>query len=272
MAGRGWPGKAGGRTITRASWTGRRSRRSCGMAFALILAGCAYAGSPKPPATLEEEFARAKKEYEEGHYFDAVQMLTAFIDQHPGSILVDQAIYVLGRSYMGQKDWILAATEFERLVRDFPESRHACDAEFALGYCYWRDSRKPSYDQEETHRTIDQMRRYADRCPEHGQRAEADSIVALARDRLAEKRFRAAELYKRLGQPESGIIYCSMVADEFADTRWLCPARRLKAELLNRVLRRDEARAELEWLRQNCPQEPGLGALERELDMSGGGS
>ncbi len=236
-----------------------------GLALILVLLGCAYAGDPKPAATPEDEFARAKKEYEEGHHYDSVQLFTTFIDQHPGSILVDQAIYFLGRSYMGQKDWIMASTEFERVVRDFPESRYACDAEYALGFCYWRESRQPSYDQVETRRTLDQLNRYRDRCPNHEDAAAADSIAALARDRLAEKHFRAAELYKRLGQPEAAIIYCNLVAEDYPDSSWLCPARRLKAELLTQVLRREEARTELEWLQENCPDEPGLSALEREL-------
>jgi outer membrane protein assembly factor BamD len=235
----------------------------------LLGPGCAYVRDSKPPETPEDEFAEAKKEYEEGHYYDAVQMLTAFIDKHPGSVLVDQAIFFLGQSYVGQKDWILASTEFERLVRDFPDSRHACDAEFALGSCYWRESKKPSYDQEQTNQAVEQLHRYRGRCPDHPRAATADSILALARDRLAEKRYRTAELYKRLGQSESAIIYCNLVVEEYGDSRWVCPARRLKVELLARVLRRDEARSELRWLKENCPDEPGLGELERQLGGDG---
>ncbi len=251
----------------------RRGRASCLAARALVVAllglGCAYARGTKPPETPEEEFALAKQECDEGNYYDAVQQLTAFLDKHPGSVLVDQAIYFLGQSYMGQKDWILAATEFERLVRDFPDSRYACDAEFDLGYCYWRDSKAAVYDQEQTIDAVEQLHRYRGRCPDHPRAATADSLLGLARDRLAEKRFRTAELYKRLGQSESAIIYCNLVVEEYGDTRWVCPSRRLKAELLYRVLRRDEARTEIEWLRENCPEEPGLDELARKLGGEG---
>lgn len=237
------------------------------LAVVLIGLGCAYARDSKPPESPEEEFALARKECEEGHYYDAVQQLTAFLDKHPGSVLVDQAIYFLGQAYMGQKDWILAATEFERLVRDFPDSRYACDAEFDLGYCYWREAKPAVFDQEQTDDAVAQLHRFRGRCPDHPRTAAADSLLGLARDRLAEKRYRTAELYKRMGQGESGIIYCNLVIEEYGDTRWLCPARRLKAELLYRLLRRDEARSELDWLRANCPDEPGLGELGRNLGV-----
>jgi len=263
-------GRRGGEASKPRGRHGRRVPWASGalVAAALVGLGCAYAREAKPPETPEEEFAEAKKECEEGNYYDAVQELTAFIDKHPGSVLVDQAIYFLGQAYMGQKDWILAATELERLVRDFPDSRYACDAEFDLGYCYWRDAKPAVYDQEQTMDAVEQLHRYRGRCPDHPRAATADSLLGLARDRLAEKRFRTAELYKRLGQSESGIIYCNLVVEEYGDTRWVCPARRLKTELLYRVLRRDEARTELERLQVDCPEEPGLDELARKL---GGG-
>ncbi len=223
-----------------------------GVAVALLALGCAYAGEPKSSGTAEDDFAAARREYEDGHYFDAVKKLEEFIDKHPGSVLIDQAIFTLGKAYQAQKDWVLAAAEFERLVRDFPESRSVCDAEFALGECYWRQSRPAPYDQTETQRAIDQFRRYGNRCPEHGQTAAADSLVRLARERLGEKHYRTASLYYRMKDHEAAIVYCDLILSEFADTRWGCPARLMRADLLTRVLRSDQARADVDSLRTQC--------------------
>jgi len=227
-------------------------RRRIGMALWCIALGCAYAGEPKSSGTPEDDFAAARREYDEGHYFDAVKKLEEFIDKHPGSVLIDQAIFTLGKSYQAQKDWVLAAAEYERLVRDFPESRSACDAEYALGECYWRQSRGAPYDQTETQRAIDQFRRYRSRCPEHAQSAAADSVVHLARERLGEKHYRAAALYYRMKDYEAAIVYCDLILNEFADTRWSCPARLMRADLLTRVLRAEQARADLDSLRTQC--------------------
>jgi outer membrane protein assembly factor BamD len=235
--------------------------------------GCAYGASSQKTGTPEDDFAAAKRELDEGHAFDAVLRLTEFIERHPGSVLVDQAIFLRGRAHQAQKDWPLAATDFQRVVQDFPESRFACDAEFALGECYWQQSRKWPYEQDDTHRTIDQLRRYLTRCPDHGRRGGADSLVARARDRLAEKRFHTAELYARMRQREAAIIYCDLLIDEFADTRWVCEARRLKVEALVALGRLDDARSEIQLVREQCAHAPGIqervGRIEQEA-LGGG--
>jgi len=169
-------------------------------------------------------------------------MFGEFIDRYPGSILVDQAIFTLGKSYQAQKDWVLAAAEFERLVRDFPESRSACDAEKALGECYWEQSRKPQYDQRETEQALIQFNRYLNRCPDHPDRAEAEEIVREGRDRLAEKCLRTARLYAKMKKRQSAVIYCDLLLADYGDSRWVCEARELRARLLIDLGRYAEAR------------------------------
>jgi outer membrane protein assembly factor BamD len=242
-------------------------------ALLLLGLGCTYAGQSKPGGAPEDDFAAAKAEYESGHYFDAVQKLEAFIDQHPGSVLVDQAIFTLGKAYEAQKDWVMAATQFERLVRDFPESRSTCDAEFLLGSCYWRQSRNAPYDQSETRRALDQLRRYTGRCPDHAALGAADSLIGLARDRLAEKQYRAAELYRRRKEREAAVVYCDLIVEEFSDTRWICPARLMRADLLLHVARVPDAKLDVDWLRENCPPEiapkEALDDLDRRVERGG---
>jgi len=237
--------------------------------------GCAYTGSSKPASTPESEFEAAKREYDERHYFDAVLKLTEFIDRNPGSILVDQAIFYLGKSYQAQKDWVLAAAELERLVRDFPESRSVCDAEYSLAQCYWEQSRKPQYDQRETEQAIVQLDRFISRCPEHPGVEEAEALIARARDRLAEKRYRAARLYYKMKDLESALIYCDLLLEDYADSRWACDARRLKAEILIALERAEEARVVIDRLRENCADSDGLKErieeLELELEIAGSG-
>ena len=237
---------------TQGSARERRRPGTCAALFLVVL-GCAYAGQSKPGGAPEDDFAAAKAEYEAGHYFDAVQKLEQFIDQHPGSVLVDQAIFTLGKAYEAQKDWVMAATEFERLVRDFPESRSVCESEFLLGRCYWRQARNVPYDQSETRRAMDQLRRFTARCPEHASVGAADSLIGLARDRLAEKHYRAAELYRRRKEREAAVVYCDLIVDEFSDTRWICPARLMRADLLLQVVRAPDAELDIAWLREHCP-------------------
>jgi outer membrane protein assembly factor BamD (BamD/ComL family) len=110
---------------------------------------------------------------------------------------------------------------------------------------------------------LDQLRSYQNRCPEHPSKTAADSLIGLAQDRLAEKHYRAAELYRKRKERQAAVVYCDLIVNDFPDTRWICPARLMRADLLLQVARAEDAGADIEWLEANCPPEV---ASKRELD------
>ncbi|MGD8395760.1 MAG: outer membrane protein assembly factor BamD [Candidatus Eiseniibacteriota bacterium] len=242
-----------------------RLRPVLGAVLPLLVLACSYAADTQE-TSVEVDFEDARGDYEAGHHFDAVLKFSDFIREYPGSVLVDQAIYYRGRSYYEQKDWILAAADFERVVRDFPESRFACDAQLWLAETYWRQSRKAPYDQAETRRAIQEYERFQRRCPEHEGIEEIPARLARARNRLAEKQYRAARLYEKLNQPESALIYLGLVVDEYPDTEWATPARQDRARLLIDLGRVDEARSDIEWLRERQAVDDALLRRFSELD------
>ncbi len=251
----------------------RQVRRRCwwsqiSLSLPLLVLACGYAADPQPTG-VDGDFEQALEEYETGHYFDAVLKLSDFIREHPGSVLVDQAIYYRAMSYIEQKDWIMAATDFERLVRDFPESRHVCDAEFGLGETYWRQSRKSAYDQYETDLALAQFERCQARCPTHPQAAEVPGKIAAARDRLAEKQYRNADHYRKLRLPSAALVYLGLVIDDYSDTQWATVARQDRARQLLGRGRVDEARADVEWLREHAAADDDLLRLYERLDSDG---
>jgi outer membrane protein assembly factor BamD len=239
--------------------------RTLGAALPLLVLACAYAADPQESG-VEVDFEDAREDFESGHHFDAVLKFSDFIREYPGSVLVDQAIYYRGRSYYEQKDWILAAADFERVVRDFPESRFACDAQLWLAETYWKQSRKAPYDQEETRLAIDEYERFQRRCPRHEAIPDIPDRIARARGRLAEKQYRAARLYDKLDQPESELIYLGIVVDQYPDTEWAITARQDRARLLIDLGRIDEARSDIEWLRERQAADDALLRRFSELD------
>src|SRR6476661_670015 len=104
--------------------------------LALGLVGCGASVLPSVHSE-SERLPLARRFYDRGDYRDAIELLKTFISGSGGSAQVDEAIYLLGDSYLKIKEWSSASGEFERLLRDYPESDSSGAAAFKLGDAYF---------------------------------------------------------------------------------------------------------------------------------------
>jgi tol-pal system protein YbgF len=99
-------------------------------------------GSTPPVASPSSPEARrlyqaALGDYQRGRFDLAAQGFRAYLEQAPGGDVADTAQYYLGESLYSAKDYHGAITEFEHLVRDFPQSPQAPSALLKTGYAYY---------------------------------------------------------------------------------------------------------------------------------------
>lgn len=199
------------------------SARRRGLAWALAMGVVALAwgcgGHVMPEIHSDtDRLAAARRFYERRAYIDAVELLKSYIDSAQGSARVDEAIYLLGACYLKQREWALAVDQFDRIARDYPESDSSGSAAFQLGEAYFGQSRKADFDQEYTHRALEQWERYLRGYPGHWLNAEAERKVLDARLRLAEKLIGTGDLYVKLGFLEPARVYYRKVIADYGDT------------------------------------------------------
>jgi tol-pal system protein YbgF len=98
-------------------------------------------GSPstQEPASPEAKhlYQAALGDYQRGKFDLAVQGFRTYLDQAPRGDVADTAQYYLGESLYSVKDYRSAIAEFERLVRDFPQSPQVPSALLKTGYAYY---------------------------------------------------------------------------------------------------------------------------------------
>ena len=87
----------------------------------LLLAGCGASTLPNVHSETER-LSLARRQAAKGDYVDAIELLKTYIDNNAGSVEVDHAVYLLGDCYLHIHDWASAAIQFDRLLREFPES------------------------------------------------------------------------------------------------------------------------------------------------------
>jgi len=184
---------------------------------ALVLAGCG-AGVLPPVHSEGERLDIARHMIAQRDYTRAIELLKTYIQNNAGSANVDAAIELLGESYLKTRDYASAQVEFERLLRDYPESDSSGSAAFRLGEALYGQARGPDFDQDYTVKALDQWQSYVRAYPGHWLQPEAARRVAQARQRLASKLLKDANLYLKLRLGGPAEAYFQRVIDEFPDT------------------------------------------------------
>jgi tol-pal system protein YbgF len=95
--------------------------------------------SPASPGSAEAKrlYQAALGDYQRGKFDLAAQGFRAYLEQAPTGDVADTAQYYLGESLYSVKDYRNAIAEFERLVRDFPQSPQVPSALLKTGYAYY---------------------------------------------------------------------------------------------------------------------------------------
>ncbi|MGH7731479.1 MAG: outer membrane protein assembly factor BamD [Candidatus Eiseniibacteriota bacterium] len=239
------------------------ARRIATLLLGLVLAGC---GAGVLPAihSEEERLAVARRLLDQGEYVAASELLKTYIANNAGSADVDQAIYLLGVAHLKAKDWVSAANEFQRLLRDYPESDSSAAARFALAESYFAQSRPPDFDQEYTLKALEEWQRYLQDFPGHWQNALARERILACRTRLADKLMRTGNLYLKLNQPKPARVYFEMVKTDYGDTIWVPEAELGLATCDVKEGRRAEAIARLQAIEARYPGQPVAARAARE--------
>jgi len=108
----------------------------------------------------EEQWELAKRAFEYENYLDAVDILNIFTLNYSGSALIDSAQFLLAECHFALHEFILAESEYQRLVQNLPQSPLVDDARLKMVFCNLYLS--PSYprDQKYTERTSQVAREF----------------------------------------------------------------------------------------------------------------
>ncbi|MEA1996669.1 MAG: outer membrane protein assembly factor BamD [Gemmatimonadota bacterium] len=168
--------------------------------------------------TPEGEFEAAYDSYEREKYPTAIERFKQLIYKYPGSDLVEQARYYLADSYFLNGENLLAATEFERLNREFPQGKFADVSIFKAGISYQQMSKRAERDQTETVKSLELMQTLLAKYPNTKYADTARVHIRFLKDRMAKKELMAALFYFKHKVYDSSIIYLKSVLENFPES------------------------------------------------------
>jgi outer membrane protein assembly factor BamD len=184
----------------------------------LLAGGCAKRAHRMSQDGVTVDWAHAMELFEHERYYRAQQLFQDIALNYSGSAVIDSAYFYLGRCSYELNDYLVAADEFHRVITRFPSSTLAGDASFYEALSYFQLAPCYALDQQFMTKSFETFQRFLEDYSGHALSDSAYAYMAEARERLALKAYRAAELYYQLGEYASAILYAKAVLADYYDT------------------------------------------------------
>lgn len=200
---------------------------------------------------VEYKFNYAKQAYEKGKYVQAYTILTDLITPLKGGPKGEEALYLLGMSYYGNKDYLNSGVYLKNYYSRYPKGQFAEDARYYCGYGYYLDSPDPQLDQSQTIKGIQELQGFLDYFPRSERVKEVQNLIFELQDKLTLKELQNAQLYYNLGtymgnNYEACVIVCTNTLKTYPYTKYKedLEMLRLKAKYQEARQSIDEKKAE----------------------------
>ncbi len=217
-----------------------------------MFAGC---GSSEPTEQLsaEKRYAVGMRLYNNGDYLDAIEDLKIVTLQFQGSSVADAAQFFMAECRYNREEYILAAYEYETLMRTMPTSPYAAKSRYKRAMCYYKLSPPSHLEQSYTRKAIDEFQAYIEYSPTDSLVHDAESKIMEMNAKLAKKDYDDGVLYTKMDYYKAAIVYFESVLEKYHDTPYAELAQLRKAEALNMRKKYIDAMTEIEIFYKKYP-------------------
>jgi len=199
--------------------------------FAVHLSGCA-GGIPKIPDDPDAALTKADEYYQREKWFQAQEMYKAFLSRYPGHDRSDYAQFMLAESYYNNREYPLAAVEYQILQNNYGYSEYIDDALFKRGLCYYHESPKYQRDQQKAREALSMFNQFMQTYPGSALIPEVEKYVAIIHEKLAKKSFETGYFYFRRKKWTAALIYFDKVIEDYPDNEYWARSAYFKGVIL----------------------------------------
>ncbi|MCX6120469.1 MAG: outer membrane protein assembly factor BamD [Ignavibacteriales bacterium] len=224
---------------------------SC-ITLSTFIAGCGSDQATKQ-LSAEERYALGMKAFKGEDYLAAIEEFKVVSLQYQGSKVADSAQFSMAECRFLREEYILAAFEYDVLIRTMPSSIFVSRARFRRATCFYNLSPKFILDQNYSRKAIDEYQAFLEYHP-------TDTLVSLAEQRinelntkLAQKDFENGITYMHMEYYKAATYYFDLVLDKYHDTQYAEPATLKKAEALTSRKKYADAKEALQKFREKYP-------------------
>jgi outer membrane protein assembly factor BamD len=234
------------------------------VAFLTLIVGCGTSEAVKQ-LSADERYELGMKAFKNEDYLEAIEEFKVVALQYQGSKVADSAQFYMGECRFLREEYILAAFEYDILIRTMPSSSFVPRARFRRATCYYELSPNPILDQNYTKKAIDEYQAFLEYHPTDTLVPQAEKRINELNTKLAKKDFENGVTYMHMEYYKAATYYFDVVLDKYHDTPYAEPAMLKKAEALTQRKKYADAKEALEKFRDKYP----TSALRSDADKLG---
>ena len=186
----------------------------------ILTSACRNKDLIRPGDPLNVAYDKSVALFEEEKYDDAAYGFDLVTRIGRGTNFSEDAQFYLAESYFFDRQYILAASEYERFISYYPQDEKRQQVEFKLALCFYEQSPRYRLDQTQTRRAIQLFRLFNNKYPDSELVVESAQKIDELRNKLARKSFEAGEFYLRTSRYVAASIYFDQVVDQYPESKW----------------------------------------------------
>ncbi len=190
------------------------------LVLVLVVSACGDYNKILKSTDYEFKLKKAVEYYEDGEFVKAGTLFQELVNIYRGTSRADQIYYHYAKSMMGQKDYLMASHYFKSLLKEFPGSQYAEEAQFMVGYCSYLLSPKPRLDQTVTKEAIESLQLYINLYPYNERVDEANRLIDELMDKLVYKSYLNARLYYDFENYKAAVVALDNSLKEYPDSQY----------------------------------------------------
>lgn len=186
----------------------------------LLVSSCGDYNKVLKSTDYEFKYKKAVEYYEQGEYVRSATLFQELVNIYRGTSRADKIYYYYAKSMIGQKDYLMAKHYFSSLVKEFPGSEYAEEAQFMIGYCSYKLSPNPRLDQTITKEAIDALQLYINLYPYSERVDEANRLIDELQDKLEYKSYLNAKLYFDFELYKAAVVALTNSLEKYPDSKY----------------------------------------------------
>jgi len=188
--------------------------------LSLFLFSCSEYNKVVKSTDYEYKYKKGIEYYEAGEFTRASELLQSLVYAFRGTSRGDDLFNYCAKSALAQKDYILSGYYFKNIVDQYPRSEFAEEAQFMIGYCYYKESPSSKLDQDVSHKAIDALQLFINVYPYSNKVEEANILIDEMNEKIVYKSFLNAKLYHDMAYYKAAVIALGNSLSDYPTTKY----------------------------------------------------
>jgi outer membrane protein assembly factor BamD len=199
--------------------------------FLVLFSGCGSDDATKQ-LSAEERYELGMKAFKDEDYLAAIEEFKVVSIQYQGSKVADSAQFFMAESRYLREEYILAAFEYDILIRNMTSSIFVSRSRFRRATCFFELSPESHLDQNYSRKAIDEYQAFLEYHPTDTLAPLAEERILELNTKLAKKEYESGMTYMHMEYYKAATYYFDLVLEKYHDTQYAEPALLKKAEAL----------------------------------------